>query len=282
MKALILSLLLISTDLIAQNDWVLPASKSHGDYQTVRFLVYKEGTPKSDQLFPVPPLAWDTVRLKVQEATKKWTIEPAVFDSIIIKIEVDKTTRMAIIPDIYCLIKDKVMIKTPSVRWKERHIFDGCYMDEQKITDYSRWKLVEIPGEYKTVQKRTIKATTHQIRVDSADTIFIKQIIEIKPLQRIEIDIPIQYQTIFIKKTPNTYWTKWEEVLCASCVLREGPGVRDIQKKLTQLGYDVGKIDDILGKKTKKALFQFQKDFQLPSGRLNIETLKALGIFDNE
>jgi hypothetical protein len=282
MKALILSLfLIVSTDLIAQNDWVLPASKSQGDYQSVRFLVYKEGTPKSEQLFPVLPLAWDTVRMKVQEATKKWTIEPAVFDSVILKIEVDKTTRMATIPDIYGLIEDKVMIKTPTLRWKERHIFDDCYMDEQKITDYSRWKLKEIPGEYKTIQKRTIKATTHQIRVDSADTTFIKQIIETKPLQRIEIDVPIQYQTIFIKKTPNTYWTKWEEVLCASCVLRESK-ISTIQIALQQRGYDVGKIDNVWGNKTKKALFQFQKDFKLPSGHLNIETLKALGVFDNE
>jgi hypothetical protein len=278
MKTLMFSLFsIVSTQLIAQNDWVLPDTISRWDNQMVRFLVYKEDVPKATQQFPILPLAWDKVRVRVQEATKKWIVESAVFDSITLKIDVDKTTRMASIPDIYGLIKDKIMVKAPSLRWQERHVFDACVMDEQKRTDYSRWKLIDIAGEYKAIQKRAIKEAAHQLRVDSADIIFIKQIVEVKTLQRKEIDIPVQYETIFIKKTPNTYWSEWKEVLCASCVLRD-TRIKHIQIALRQRGYDVGEIDDVLGKKTKNALTQFQKDLQLPVGNLNIETLKALGI----
>jgi peptidoglycan hydrolase-like protein with peptidoglycan-binding domain len=59
-------------------------------------------------------------------------------------------------------------------------------------------------------------------------------------------------------------------------------GVIKIQKALKQQGYYFGPFDDILGQKTKDAVLRFQKDKHLPVGNFNVETLKALGVWDED
>ncbi|MEN6317056.1 MAG: peptidoglycan-binding protein [Clostridiaceae bacterium] len=52
-----------------------------------------------------------------------------------------------------------------------------------------------------------------------------------------------------------------------------------IQEKLNSLGYDCGEADGIIGKKTKMAIKQFQKDNGLVAdGIAGSKTLKALGL----
>ena len=50
-----------------------------------------------------------------------------------------------------------------------------------------------------------------------------------------------------------------------------------LQRSLNEKGYSCP-IDGVLGQSTKNALLQFQKDNNLPEGRLDIDTLKTLGV----
>lgn len=55
--------------------------------------------------------------------------------------------------------------------------------------------------------------------------------------------------------------------------------VKKVQRKLNELGYDCGKPDGIMGKKTKAALKKYQKDNKLTvDGIIGNEVLKSLGI----
>jgi len=54
-----------------------------------------------------------------------------------------------------------------------------------------------------------------------------------------------------------------------------------IKKELYLRGFKVDTIVNGLDKSTQKALLRFQKENGLPEGNLNIETLKALGIYKN-
>jgi len=54
--------------------------------------------------------------------------------------------------------------------------------------------------------------------------------------------------------------------------------IQSIQEALNERGYRCV-IDNILGKETKNALIQFQKDNNLPQGRLDIESLKKLNVY---
>lgn len=55
--------------------------------------------------------------------------------------------------------------------------------------------------------------------------------------------------------------------------------VKNVQKELSQEGFYTGKIDGIVGRKTKSALTDFQtiNDLQV-TGTINQETLRAMGI----
>ena len=65
----------------------------------------------------------------------------------------------------------------------------------------------------------------------------------------------------------------WTGILCASKTSNQT--VRNIQKALKDMGYNIGSI---MGGQTQTALKQFQQDNGLPIGNLNLETLKTLGI----
>lgn len=55
--------------------------------------------------------------------------------------------------------------------------------------------------------------------------------------------------------------------------------VRAVQEALRAKGYDPGRIDGVLGRKTASALKAFQKAEQLPAtGQLTSETLTKLGV----
>jgi len=52
-----------------------------------------------------------------------------------------------------------------------------------------------------------------------------------------------------------------------------------IQKRLTELGYEPGPTDGIMGGMTTKAIMKFQKDNNLPpTGKIDNETIHKLGI----
>lgn len=51
-----------------------------------------------------------------------------------------------------------------------------------------------------------------------------------------------------------------------------------IQKRLTELGYEPGPADGIMGRMTKKAIKKFQKDNDLPpTGKIDNDTKNKLG-----
>jgi peptidoglycan hydrolase-like protein with peptidoglycan-binding domain len=55
--------------------------------------------------------------------------------------------------------------------------------------------------------------------------------------------------------------------------------VRDIQRRLSQRGYDVGPVDGVFGQSTQTALRNFQKDQnQRSTGQLDEQTLAALNL----
>jgi peptidoglycan hydrolase-like protein with peptidoglycan-binding domain len=57
--------------------------------------------------------------------------------------------------------------------------------------------------------------------------------------------------------------------------------VRQVQQQLNDKGHDAGPVDGIFGKRTRKALKDFQKaEGMQPTGKLDRETMAALGIED--
>ena len=91
------------------------------------------------------------------------------------------------------------------------------------------------------------------------------------------IDVPAQNTTISKRQLVKAGgFSEWREVVCSGDVTSDL--VRQVQKALAAKGYDPGPADNSMGPKTKDALMKYQKDNGLPSGQLDFETLKSLGI----
>jgi Putative peptidoglycan binding domain len=200
------------------------------------------------------------------------------FDTVLLKIPVDKVTQMAQLPDEYGLVIEKIKVQEGAYKWVKKRT-----SKEELRTNTSNCIavcFVEIPAEYKTIQKLVLKASAHQRRYDNFDSIIFKQTIETKVSVKTVIQIPPQYEQVFKKLNPNASYSAWKEFLsCDDCVMNQ---VREIQEALKKRGYDVGESDNIMGAKTKAACIRFQKDNNLETGNLNIATLRALELFKDE
>ena len=113
----------------------------------------------------------------------------------------------------------------------------------------------EIPAEYRTVTKTVVKT----------------------PAATSEREIPAEYATYTTTSmTSSGTYADWVEILCGNKIT--SATVRAIQKSLRAKGYDPGPDDNVLGPRTNAAIIKYQKDNNLPSGNLNLETLKSLGV----
>lgn len=64
---------------------------------------------------------------------------------------------------------------------------------------------------------------------------------------------------------------------------KPNPQIKSAQEKLIKLGYDPGKVDGLMGKKTREAIRQFQTDNSLTvNGKLSEETLAKMQENDNK
>lgn len=124
--------------------------------------------------------------------------------------------------------------------------------------------VVEIPAGYQTISF---------IHRDSALNLTVRYEI-IKEHSDIRIINPtdIHPQTTFFAMPFHYNWReKSSHPICESF------SIADIQKGLNQKGYKCT-INNIVDEETKTALLKFQRDNKLPEARLDIETLKMLGV----
>jgi hypothetical protein len=232
---------------------------------------------RKDYRYDRPFLAnsWQAFLLEKTPKLQKFTIELPIFDTILLRIPVDKLTRMANLPDEYGLVNEKFKVNESSFKWKLDEEERECL--SANTSDCFVLSYVKVPAEFKTIQKLVVKSTAHQQRYDDKDTIVFKQVIEIKALKKVAFEVAPQYERVFMKENPDAVYTEWRKVLCTD----EHPKtVLKIQKALKQRGYDVGPLDDIMREKTKAACIRFQKDNHLDTGKLTKETLQALEVWE--
>ena len=128
--------------------------------------------------------------------------------------------------------------------------------------------LVEMPAQFRYLKKEDIKS-------ESIDIEFRKMI------------EPSKIIKTYVNKRPkklkanqyyfeSAYWTKEKEYVAATVCGSDL--VKKIQEELIKIGYTELPTDNKLGKETKAALIDFQKKNGIPSGSLDLATLKLLGI----
>jgi hypothetical protein len=152
----------------------------------------------------------------------------------------------------------------------------------KKITKYvlktpGSTKNVEEPAQYETVRQWVVK-TPASIRTvkEPAQYKVIKVAKLVSAAQVKRVVVPAEYQKVVKQVQVKEGRIDWQPVLCETNVTP--PIVASLQRSLLRAGYDPGKIDGHLGKKTSVSLEAYQRDKGLPVGNLTLETLKSLGV----
>jgi hypothetical protein len=177
----------------AQNFLPLPKNAQPGKGY-VQCLIPDSIYTKEKNIGAIPPMGWEEFLLEKVPKHQGWTLELPVFDTVLIKIPIDQTTRMANLPDEYSLIYEEIKIEEFTFKWVLVNRNKECL--SANPADCLSVIFVERVPEYERVQKRVLRATAHQQRYDNVDTIIFKQVIETKPLLKTAYEIPPQYKSI--------------------------------------------------------------------------------------
>jgi outer membrane murein-binding lipoprotein Lpp len=238
-----------------------------------------------------------TVLLK--EATETLEIIPAVYgwkeEKVLVSPEI---TELRVVPAVYGTDVKRVLVKPAHSVWKKG---TGPITKIDESTGEIMC-LVDIPAEYKTVQKRVLKTpeTTAQVVVKKAVYKTVKTRVVREPARTVSRKVPAVYDTVAVQKLvkaasssktskPPVYEmvktsykasdgsVKWAPILCETNVT--GDIVRQLQQALNKKGYQAGPVDGIYGARTTQAVRKFQGASSMPGdGQLTIELVDALKI----
>jgi len=223
------------------------------------------------------PATYKTVtrRRLISPETVKEVSMPAQYETVKVKELVSEASQTRIeIPAKYETVTSTEVISEPTFVWHEVH--------DNSMTAKSRTGnqvcLLEVPAKYKTVQRKVLESEAYTKTVEIAEVYETKKVKKlISDAQEIRNSIPAQYQEVSYQELDQDGHMEWRSILCETNVTNSL--ITSLQQKLNQSGYDVGRPDGIVGKKTIEAVNRYQQDNKLPTDRyLNTETLKHLDL----
>ena len=222
------------------------------------------------------PAKYKTIKKKVVKtpATTKIVNIPAVSKTIKIKKLVSiAETKTITIPEVKSTIEKKVLDTTSQFSW----IRMGDDIDRGWSHTGHRVCLLETAAQYRKITKTELEtpASTKEILVEATfKTMKIKKLVE----EAREVKTPIEavYNTLAKKEKVSAAYQSWERILCQTNMNKDV--ILKIQNALKDKEYKPGKVDGVLGRGTRVALDQYQKDNSLATGGITYETLKALNV----
>jgi len=177
------------------------------------------------------------------------------------------------VPAKYLSVTKEVIENNATFKWfsSREKVDKGWRYTGQQIC------LSEIPAKTKeivktvldvpeTIQEETVPAVSEVVTVQ-------KLIAEAKT---VKTPTEAEYKIMKKRKKLSDTHMEWKRILCQTNMTKEI--ISKLQNALNEKGYNAGKADGILGRGTRRALDQFQRDSKLATGGITYETLNALGI----
>jgi len=177
------------------------------------------------------------------------------------------------VPATYVSITKEVVDTNATFKWLSTH-------DEaDKIWKYTGHQicLKEEPAKTKEVTKSVMKIPAH---IEEEVIPAVNEVITVQKLiaeaKTVRTPIEAEYKTVKKRKKISDTHMEWKRILCQTNMTKEI--ISRLQSALNDKGYKAGNPDGILGRGTRRALDQFQRDSELATGGITYETLNALGI----
>lgn len=248
------------------------------------------------------PAEFDTLEqtLLVSPAYYKMIPYPAEFDTIMVNVRVKDDSR--VIEERYAIVRE--VQKVPSTtgnsedggQWIEVTI-PGCESPNPEDCKTLRW--VSSKDEYNVSDKQTFVRGTWADTVEQGQIVQVPKVVQVKPPRVERVYVPAEYRTIkkavlrrharkIITETPAVYQEVrskqlvekggeriWVEIICPEAMSEIV--ISQVQLALKSREYYDGNISGRFDAGTIKALEAFQRDEELPIGKLDKDTIKALG-----
>ncbi len=222
------------------------------------------------------PAKYKTIKKRILKAPATTEIIEVPEETQVIKVKkllTDTQIKNIPMPAVYETIEKTQVESEASFSW---HRADNEVEDTLKYTGHQIC-LTEEPAETKEVTKTVLDVPE---RVEEEVVPATNEIIAVQKLvvEAKEVKTPIEAEYKMMKKRKKISATHvgWKRILCQTNMNKNV--ISKIQSALNEKGYNAGKADGLLGRGTKNALDQFQRDNNLATGGITYETLGALSI----
>ncbi len=168
-------------------------------------------------------------------------------------------------------VEKRIRVSDARISWEP----DGAAGDG-KVTGKTLC-LAEVPAKYKTITKQVIKskATVDKVAVPSEiKTMRMSKLVA--PASEKRIPIPAKHQIVPKRSKVSDARQEWRPVLCETNTTKDL--VLQIQQALESAGFNPGVVDGVLGNATMQAIDAYQREHNLPTGGLTLQTIEKLGI----
>lgn len=250
------------------------------------------------------PPVFDTIveRILVRPGYTKYEVIEPVFEKEIVKMKI-KDVESIIASSAYTetrILTDKIEAKPAAKVWRKTKRIKDCKSKDPE--NCLTWRVESLPAEtleitrefpatltknqsnieqlpeqYITFEKVTLKSEGSVKEVNVLPE--YKEVTRLVKKQNAsfeEVTVPPVFKEVKrIQLVSQGGNIEPREVICSKDYKEY---LRPLQEKLHTLGYDVGTIDGVLGKKTKDALLDYQVKHNLPIGQLDLGTMRHLGL----
>lgn len=240
-------------------------------------------------------------QIVTKEGTKTFQVKPAVYkeveEQVLVKPE---TTKLVVEPAVYEEVEEEVVLEQARTELEpcrtsgaaaygaSSAVFGFCAKEiPARTKSVTVTRLVKpettrteiVPAEFKTVTRRVVEQPAEVIPVELGDETESFEIAElVQPAKAIEQEIPAETMDVPIRRYEGRPQIVARQAVCDKDLTRDR--VRQIQSRLSQLGYKPGEVDGLPGPRTIEALTQYQIEQGLASGAITLETIQRLGLND--
>jgi hypothetical protein len=244
-----------------------------------------------------PQFEWVEEQVLVKEESEQIEVIPASYKTVTEEVMVKPAWQeLEVLPAEFETVEEQVLVREAYTTWKKGR----GPVEKLDASTGEIMCLVEVPAEYQTIKRRKLKTppTTRVIEHPAEYQTVKKQVVD-KPAETRVTKTPAKYTTVKVQKqvapaktetvrVPEELVTvertvkvsdgrvEWRQILCETNMTREV--IADIQQALQEQQLYRGPVDGSLGPMTMASVRAFQKEKNLASGQLTIETLDALGV----
>lgn len=238
---------------------------------------------------------WTEEQVMVKPAGEELKIVPATYKTVKKEIEVEPVmVEKTVVPPKYTEVSDEIEARPAYLTAQNQ----GGNRTFQSVGEALR--LIEVPVQKETitrqvvqeaarVENKEIEAKFETIEVQELDqeasvervpfeaeykTVRVRKLV--KEAEEREVEIAAEFAEVKVFDKVADAQMRWEEVLCSNEVNENT--IRAVQAALNKAGYSTGTPDGNLGPATMKALERYQRDNNLATGGVTMETMRALGV----